>query len=164
MRSVTRATVGLLLGMSLLVAACDPGPPLEAIGVTPSRGDGQAAIVYVPCKGEAIENVRLVRPSGGAVVGDKDDEILWQIAPLEPSQLQTFQLGVTPPGWHELVPMSSGLGSGEEVAAMVDSNLAQTFVVFKLDDLSPGKVFSDGSNRSLSEFRSDAESLCASPG
>jgi hypothetical protein len=154
---------GLLLGISLLAAACDPGPPAEAIGVTPASGEAQVAIVYVPCAGEDIHGVRVVRPSGGAVVGDEDDEVLWEVASPGGSPLRMFEVGVTPPGWHELVPMANDLGSSEEVAAMVDTNLAQTFILFKLADLRQGKVFTNGSNRSLSEFRSDAQSVCASP-
>lgn len=114
--SHVRAVVLVLSGATScsLVTACDPGAPLEKIGVT--RDKSSIVIYYTPCEDERITRVRLLQEQGDD--GDfENDLILWEIRSSKGVAMSAFTIGSTPSYFQEKVPFS-GRASEEKVLTL----------------------------------------------
>ncbi|MBI5947209.1 MAG: hypothetical protein HY875_03625 [Chloroflexi bacterium] len=82
----------------LTASACDQDWP--STGQTRAPDDQSVVILVASCGSESVSSVEVTGSSGN---------ILWQVSADEPQDLFTFEIGKTPPGWTEAVPLNRQL-------------------------------------------------------
>jgi hypothetical protein len=145
---VLKVSVFVLGLMSM--SACIRGEPLPPIGVT--YGGGSIGILYEGCKDEQVleVSVKEVLPtdSGGIVTGP----VHWRIRSDEGLELDRFSVGVTPPGFREVVPSERVLPVDLDLAISIVTTRSQGSTGVRLDETKPGLVSYGGKNVSVEEF------------
>jgi hypothetical protein len=149
-------TVVVIAFLIISGLACDPSPSKE-IGVLLTDSN-QIKLHYAPCERIAKPNVvgitlyRVV----GQVIGDTDDEILWNIRAKNSSPERVFIIGVVPEAFQETVSLHDYPDSGR-FAVTIDSERTkgETSIAFDLEHLRSNKLLTDRDQYvSLSKFNS----------
>jgi len=149
--AVVRMTLPLPLA-TLLASACDPGLPRNLVAVTGDQASGIVGVLYARCPNELITSVEIVVLTGN-VVGDENDQVLWEITSANGSTNSAFVVGRTPVGFVEQVPLESPLPSDKILAAIVDTNLRpQPYEQFSLEQLRADKALTDDAYVDPREF------------
>ena len=146
---------------SALLAACDPGPSFETIGV--SRDSSRILIYFTPCEGERITRARLIEIQGNeGVVADEDDVVLWEIQSSRGVGVSLLRVGFTPRGFKETVRFSGGDLTGKSLTAWIESNQQLRVWVhdFRISDLKSDSILTELGARDVRTFRKEGEDLC----
>jgi hypothetical protein len=130
-----------------------------AVRLGPS--DDLIEVLFEPCEGELVRNVRLVELVG-VVVGGEEDPVLWEIVAPEGSEESRFMLGEAPEGFDERVPLQ-GIPSPEtELATIIQTTRDNdNFVEFRIRDLRRDQVLWRSALVSVEEFQREAAERCA---
>ncbi len=121
--------VGVLLSVGLLTSGCIDD--LEQAGLTASDG-GELQVLWRPCAGEKLDNVRLLVPKGDET-DPKDDEVIWEVVRDEDNTSParaTFGPGGPPAGYRETVPLRAP-HTGQDVYLAVKPGGGNPGVVFE---------------------------------
>lgn len=149
----------ILLCIALVFVACDPSPGRElAFSITKN---GDILVRYNPCRRAGdVADLSLVRERG-SVYSYEDDEVLWKIRRVSPVGLRTVEIGITPPGFEEIVPLVSSINADELHFVLVKRE--KSFLAnagFRIQDLRSGEWLRDG--KYLSESKFDSLDTCKS--
>jgi hypothetical protein len=155
-----------------LAASCSLFADGKRIGVSRTEGGG-LRIHYVPCPGEVVTRVAMLSQVGSGiatVTGDDepgddpdDDEIVeWHIAS-PGSELEVFEVGATPDGFAEVVPLSTPVSSFGGVAVFVGARrdgLRSVEIGFDLDDVTPTAILTLDGSKDSETFRREGAAAC----
>lgn len=152
--------VGLL---TVPLPACDPYTGDEATAVSLGSESQSVDVLYRPCQGELVQDVRVVEMRNG-VVGGAEDPVIWQISSRFGSSLSRFRVGETADGFEEIQTMRRPLDPAIQYAAIlqttIDSHTFESFTVFRIQDIQPGKVLWKEQSITLDEFVREARKTC----
>ncbi len=160
-RLSARARLTLCVSM-LALAGCDPGPPLEAVGLSRTV-EGGIYVRYIPCYGELIEQLQLFHDTGGPVVGDKYDRLLWRIRSRSGNRSYTFRLGVAAPGFKEDVPLRRPLAPSQPLILLIDTSSVENYATFRPNQIKPGMFLVAGRSVDTRTFSRLASESCYRP-
>lgn len=146
-------------GLSVLLAFVTPSciNVRENLGI--SLASGRIVLRYEVCRpGEALTAIALARPLGEPPWSGYERVILWRVETRHARRTK-FQVGVTPPGFNEAVPLERPLpsaGTLEVVIYRTDYRNEQFF--FSLGDLREGSIYRPDSTgyATVREFSADA--------
>lgn len=161
--------------VACLVTGCGVFEEANRLGVSAS-GEGGVRAHFVPCPGQAVTRVALLGNVGSGVhleTGndrpgddpDDDEVILWSVAsPGSPDT--TFEIGSTPPGFVEEIPLDGRPTDHDDIGVFVgygtaDGGLASLEIGFDSDMLEADRILTFGDLKDPDTFRRDAEALCA---
>jgi hypothetical protein len=148
--------------LALAGTSCDVFPLLSAVGVrNPSTSSLEIEIVYIPCNEIHAKTVQLW-DSRGPVVGDDDDDLLWEIT-TDGDNRTRFILGQVPPNFREAVPLEvSQLRSSSLVVTVINAagNTSNTSS-FAIDNLRQRQLFSEGKFWEEEAFRAEMQRRCS---
>lgn len=139
------------------LVACDEVPSQLRIGISSAvRGRG-IEIHFMPCDSERVLSVGLLR-AHGELVGDQDDEVLWEIQSEEGSQRSVYLVGMTAPGFELVSPLSVESLDPPPVAVKIQTTqIPSTTISFDPRELREGPILvRDGRRISTSDFRAQA--------
>lgn len=151
----------LAIAFSALLAACDPGPRFESIGV--SRDSSGILIYFTPCEDERITRAQLIEIQGEEVlVADEDDVVRWEIQSSRGVGLSVLRVGVTPRGFKETVRFSGRDLTGKSFTARIEykDHLRVWVHDFRISDLKSDSILTEMGARDLQTFRKEGEDLC----
>ena len=73
---------------------------------------------------------------------------------------ENFVVGQTTPGFTSPVPLRADPPAGQPLGVLLDTSLGQTAVGFRVQQLRPDTVFTDGQSLSPEAFRQQAGGQC----
>ena len=170
---VSRSIVAGLIALTL--GACGLFEDANRLGVS-AEGEGDVRAHFVPCPGQAVTRVALLSQVGSGVhleTGDdqpgddpEDDEVvIWSVGAAAGSPETTFQMGVTPPGFTDEIPLVGRPADHSGIAAFVgyrsaDGGLASLQIGFDIDDLESDRILTLSDFKDPATFQSDGRALC----
>jgi hypothetical protein len=152
MAAAARRLSLLGLGSVLLLAGC---VAKDAVAVGPSDRPGVPRAYVTLCRHETVKSVRLELAGPDEVMPEDGSTMLWQIDADPGQRISLITVGDTPPGFTVDAPLQLPLPANGKFVLTVESGV-QGIEYFRLTDLQPGKVVSEGSSVSFEKFRHDA--------
>ena len=152
-----------LLLICALAVSCDWVPSSFApIGLSRDEA-GRVILSFYTCPGESITRISVVHSRDG-VVGNKDDDIYWEITS-EGATTTEFVVGETPSGFTERAPLTRKLPPAASLSTeFTTTELGGIIEDFEVRSLPQDGVDLNGEVLSESEFRSEALSHCKADG
>lgn len=150
----------VLVGVLCVGFACDQPRAELRLGISKGGKHG-IKIHYAPCPDRPLDVVQLFEFEP-PVVGDEDDQLLWEVQNDSGEDVRVVAVGVTPPAFTEEVSLT-GLPNGVLGVLVEDSSGQQSGVAFSSQDLREDRVF-NGSEDSVTEdeFERLARESCGS--
>lgn len=141
--------------------SCDEATSQLRMGLSSFAGGTDIRIHFVTCRSERVVSVALLRRRG-ELVGDQDDEVLWQIRSAKGSQQSLYLAGITPTGFELIVPMNGESLHPPPIAAKIQTTaIPSTTISFDPYDLREGAILvRDGRRMSMTDFRAQARRAC----
>jgi hypothetical protein len=144
----------------------------KRLGVSRTEGGG-LRIHFVPCPGEVVTRVAFLSQVGGGIAtstgsdepgGDPDDDeiVEWDVAS-SGSTLTTFEVGATPDGFTQVVPLSgppSSFGGTGVFVGYRGDGLRSVEIGFDLDDVTGSTILTLDGAKDAETFRRDGEAVC----
>jgi hypothetical protein len=140
----------LVATLSVVPTGCDPGPAVNAIGVSMEKGATAPVIHWVACPDEVIADVRL-EVGKRESEGDEDERVLWEIENRGGSQDSSdFPVGAEIDGFDTVQPLTGDpIPSSQGLVAAVKTDQVEAAIPFTIDQLKthqiwpyPGELFS----------------------
>jgi hypothetical protein len=153
-----RCAIGTWSLLLLVLISCDPGPPREAIGVT--KSGSRIVVYYVLCPGELVKDLQLLTARGG-IIGDEDDQVLWDVSSDEGSRQSSYTVGAKPEGFSETSSLRLLPSPRQRLAVVVQTTRADNFVVLRLSDLREDRIWVADQNTNLVSFQTRALERCS---
>lgn len=140
----------MAVGACFAFGAClrAPSDPAPSIGLTTSSS-GEPIVVYGLCAGEFVKGLQVVEKVGD-LVGDGNDRVLWKIVAPRRTTIDTFTVGVPPPGFDEVNRLAGPLP--DRFSVLVESNKVSGAVAGRRDQLSSNQLRYAGRSVSRAEF------------
>lgn len=159
---VRRGSLPAVLATVLAVlAACEPVGRYRALGVSRDPG-GRVQVHYGSCVEEHVERVQLFR-FRGEVLGDYDDDLLWEIVGDAFRRVDVFTVGVAPEGFDETVRLRAGIPFQRRLGVKVYSDQTRGETqTFTLAAIPPGVVYARGQLLDQSGFEELTQRACDS--
>lgn len=136
----------------------DSIPELSRLAVS-KQPTGDLAIHYISCADEEVEQVMLGLSDEGF---SKNVATLWRINSASGSDISLYEVGTTPEGFVEVVPLRDTIDSADPLSArVVSSKNGTTLFNLRAEDVpTTGVLQSGGKTQSLSDFEHDAAASC----
>ena len=163
-----------LLALSLLsMTGCSLFKGVDRLGVSEGP-DGGVRIHFVPCPGQVVTRVALIAGDEGgfsAEVGndepaddeDENDRSVWQIAAPDGSPERVFDVGVTPAGFVEELPLQGSPETLTGLGAFVgygNGASASIQIGFDADDLTEESIQTLEGQKDPATFERDGLASC----
>ncbi len=156
--------ITLTLVAMLLLGSCDTFPADRAVGVSGEASAGNVLVHYVPCDAADITLSLTVYRVVGQVGADEDDVVLWSIAranePQNMSGLIEYEVGVTPAGYVERVPLTEAIPVGPLIGVEIRTESVIPYIGFRMDELRPDSILNNDEYLSEREFAAQALETC----
>jgi hypothetical protein len=163
----------LLLVVMTSLTGCSLFPGAKRLGVSASPSGG-VRVHFVPCPGEVVTKVAYLEGVGGGFSAETgndqpaddpdDDEILrWLAVAPSGSEERTFDIGVTPPGFAEELPLDQDPRTVSAPAAFVayrGREIGSLEIGFDVDDLERGSILTLGGRKDPATFEREALESC----
>jgi hypothetical protein len=148
-----RRIAGLLVLLALVTPSCIN--IRNYLGV--SLDSGSIVLRYAVClPGEAVTAISLARPLGEPPWGD-ERIILWRVETRHARRSQ-FQVGVTPPGFDETVPLERPLPRADTLEVVIDTTAySNDRFFFSLGELREESIYRPDPNDYVTVHEFDAE-------
>lgn len=160
-----------LVALALLLTACGAGG-IARIGISRGGPNG-VRIHFIACPGERVTKIALLgrAESQGFSIGSdepggpEDDEFAaWQIRASGDSDLSAFDVGNTPPGFVEEVPLTEPVpevdGGHAAFIGFDRGGLRSAQMAFDLDELVPDSITTSNGVVSPAEYERSARADC----
>jgi hypothetical protein len=145
-----------LAACALVLAGCESGNLNPRVGVILSD-EGIPIVVGIPCPETGPTTVSLLR-SEDQSIGDGNDEVLWKVETDSPSIPLIVEVGTSPAGFVESVPLDSAIPTGEELVAYVEWDGYGNAMGFVERDLNSDTLLdAEGLTWDLAEFVADRQ-------
>lgn len=143
----------------LMSSACDPAPSLYAVGVRRSADGAGMEALFFACPGRPLQSLSVFRDPE-SVVGDEGDDLVWRVDGTM-SGLATIELGVTPAGFDEEVPLTIDLRAASQIGISIMADGGETVVEFSPSDLQGTQVYrGSGEYQTERAFLQDVSARC----
>jgi hypothetical protein len=138
---------------------CDPGPPPIGATLTP---DGHVDLLIGACPHDRVGEVR-VAIAGNGVVGDDDDQVLWDVVGRDTERRLSFEVGTTPLGFTERTPLQGPLPRTLPIVASARGGGWEWVGSFSVNELTRRSISANGDRYTPAAFQRHAGSWCPPP-
>jgi hypothetical protein len=137
---------------------CDSIP--SRVGVSRTTSGNQVTLWSAGCPGSNVARARVLVVNGG-VVGDGDDDVLWDLVAYQRSPSTRFVVGLGQTGFTQLVHLREPLDVERSYTAALEIGSQDTFESFTISHLTPGRIRFDGYDLTESEFAQAVVDRCS---
>ena len=171
-RSAARVVALVTLVIPVL-GACSLFPGAQRLGVS-AGPNGGVRVHFVPCPGEVVTKVAYLAHVGAGFSSETgndtpaddpedDEQLVWLATAPAGSTARAFDIGVTPQGFTEKLPLGGSPTAVDAPAAFIayrGDGIGSYEIGFDVDDLEPGSILTLDGRKDLATFEAEGEESC----